>query len=237
MDGTSPKIPAHVAIIMDGNGRWAEKKGLPRSEGHKAGAEPVRTVLTAAVKMGIKNLTLYTFSTENWGRPEEEINSLFALLGKYLRSDTPELHEKGVRLAIVGDLRRLPGDILKSLNDSVDLMKDNMTMTLTLALSYGARAELVAASKSLCRGIEDGTLTPDDITEESFSKALWTSSLPDVDFLIRTGGDKRISNFLLWKIAYAELYFTDVQWPDFTEKDFLEAVDCYQKRDRRFGKA
>jgi undecaprenyl diphosphate synthase len=231
------KIPSHVAVIMDGNGRWAEARGLPRSEGHKAGAEPVRATLSQAIRLGIKNLTLYTFSTENWFRSQEEINNLFGLLTRYLNSETQELFEKGVRLNAVGDLDRLPPENLAALKKTMDVTKSNDAITLTLALSYGARAELAAAASALSRKVISGELRIEDLDEKAFEKELWSSKLPDVDLLIRTGGDKRISNFLLWKIAYAELHFTNTLWPDFSEKDFEEAVEDFQSRQRRFGKA
>jgi undecaprenyl diphosphate synthase len=238
MTGTlGENIPNHVAIIMDGNGRWAEARGKDRSEGHRAGAEPVRTVLKAAHNLGIRYLTLYTFSTENWFRSSSEVKNLFSLIIKYLDSETQELLSSGVKLLAVGDLKRLPPETLEPLYDAMAITKKNTGITLTLALSYGGRAELVAAAKSLSEKISQGALSLEDINENTFFSELWTSELPEVDLLIRTGGDKRISNYLLWHIAYAELHFTDTLWPDFGKEDLIKAVLDYQRRERRFGRA
>ncbi|MDR2352142.1 MAG: isoprenyl transferase [Deltaproteobacteria bacterium] len=234
---TLKRIPSHVAIIMDGNGRWAEARGLSRSEGHSAGAEPVRNVLKAAHRLGIKHLTLYTFSTENWYRSTKEVNNLFSLLVKYLDSETEELLRSGVRLNAVGDLERLPETALKILKTSISATSQNVGITLTLALSYGSRAEIIHACQALAQQAKTSLLNPSDISEEIFVKALWTRELPDVDLLIRTGGDKRISNFLLWQLAYAELYFTETLWPDFGETDLIQAIHDFESRDRRFGRA
>jgi undecaprenyl diphosphate synthase len=221
---------------MDGNGRWAEARGLPRSEGHKAGAEPVRTVLKCAKKAGVGHLTLYTFSSENWYRSPEEIGNLFSLLVRYLDSETQELLISGVRLKAVGNLSKLPAASLAALEDACAALSANDGITLTLALSYGAREELAAAAASLAARASAGLLEPGDVDETLFASELWTAGLPDVDLLIRTGGDKRISNFLLWKLAYAELYFTDTLWPDFGEGDFLKALEDFRRRKRRFGR-
>jgi undecaprenyl diphosphate synthase len=222
---------------MDGNGRWAEARGLPRTEGHKAGAKPVRDILKASHKLSVKYLTLYTFSTENWFRSEGEIKSLFALLIQYLDSETAELMREGVRLSAVGDLERLPPDSLSALKKTMADTSSNSAITLTLALSYGSRAEIVHAASELMEKAQKGLLAPEDLDEEIFASHLWSSSLPDVDLLIRTGGDKRISNFLLWQLAYAELYFTDTLWPDFGEEDLKKAICDFQSRKRRFGRA
>ncbi|MDR3154901.1 MAG: di-trans,poly-cis-decaprenylcistransferase [Deltaproteobacteria bacterium] len=229
--------PGHVAVIMDGNGRWAEARGLPRSEGHRAGAEPVRTLLKCAARLGVRHLTLYAFSSENWQRSPEEIGSLFTLLARYLDSETAELLSSGVRLNAIGDLSRLPGPSLAALRDAVEALSGNEGITLTLAISYGSRAEIAQAAARLAARAAAGALPPEDIDEGLFASELWSAALPDVDLLIRTGGDKRVSNFLLWKIAYAELYFTDTLWPDFGEEDFLKAIDDFRSRERRFGRA
>jgi undecaprenyl diphosphate synthase len=230
-------VPGHVAIIMDGNGRWAEARGLPRSEGHRAGAAPVRAVLKCASREGVRHLTLYTFSSENWQRSPEEIGNLFSLLVRYLDSETRELLASGVRLNAVGDLERLPASSLAALKDAVSALSANDGITLTLALSYGARNELVSAAASLAAKAAEGLIAPRDVDEGLFASELWTAGLPDVDLLIRTGGDMRISNFLLWKLAYAELYFTDTLWPDFGENGFLKALEDFRRRKRRFGRA
>ncbi|MDR0354458.1 MAG: isoprenyl transferase [Deltaproteobacteria bacterium] len=229
--------PEHVAIIMDGNGRWAKSRGLSRSDGHKAGAEPVRTVLKTARNQGVRYLTLYTFSTENWGRSKEEIDNLFSLLVRYIDSETMELLSSGVRLQAVGDVDRLPDLALSALREAEKVTRENSDIVLTLALSYGSRAELAAAAKTMAKLAKAGRLDPENIDEEYFSAHLWTKSMPDPDLLIRTGGDKRISNFLLWQLAYAELYFTDTLWPDFGERDFLAALTDFRNRQRRFGRA
>jgi undecaprenyl diphosphate synthase len=222
---------------MDGNGRWAAARHLPRSEGHKAGAEPVRAVLKAARKESVRYLTLYTFSTENWSRSAEEVDNLFGLLVQYIGSETMELLSSGVRLKAVGDLERLPGAARGALAEAEEATAENSELTLTLALSYGGRAELARAAKNLCRKAAGGELAPDQVDEGLFSSELWSASLPDVDLLIRTGGDIRISNFLLWHLAYAELHFTDTLWPDFGERDFSKAIADFRSRQRRFGRA
>jgi undecaprenyl diphosphate synthase len=221
---------------MDGNGRWAKARGLSRSEGHKAGAEPVRTVLKAAHRQGVRYLTLYTFSTENWGRSKEEIDNLFELLISYVDSETRELLSSGVRLKAMGDLARLPLAAQKALSQAEKLTGLNTDLTLTLALSYGSRAELIEAARKLASLAKNGQLDPSAIDENEFAKNMWSSELPDPDLLIRTGGDKRVSNFLLWQLAYSELYFTETLWPDFGEKDFLAALADFHGRQRRFGR-
>jgi undecaprenyl diphosphate synthase len=229
-------VPKHIAIIMDGNGRWAKARGLPRSEGHKAGAEPVREILKASHAMGVKNLTLYTFSSENWFRSQSEVESLFSLLLKYLDQETEELLRSGVRLYAVGDLEKLPKITQKALFDAIEATKKNQDITLTLALSYGARAELTLSAMNLSKKVQEGKINPNDITEDLFKEGLWTAALPDVDLLIRTGGEKRISNFLLWHLVYAELYFTDTLWPDFGAKDLEKAIADFKTRVRRYGR-
>jgi undecaprenyl diphosphate synthase len=229
--------PKHVAIIMDGNGRWAEARGLPRSEGHRAGAEPVRALLKAASRHGIGHLTLYTFSTENWSRSKEEVDNLFELLIRYIDSETAELLSSGVRLKGCGDLGRLPAGAREALKEAERLTAGNDSLTLTLALSYGSRAELTRAASALAAKAKAGLIDPAAIDEGAMAAELWSADLPDVDLLIRTGGDLRISNFLLWHLAYAELYFTDTLWPDFGEGDFQAALADFQTRQRRFGRA
>jgi len=230
-------IPRHIAIIMDGNGRWAARRGLDRGAGHQAGAEPVRVALRAAQKAGVRFLTLYAFSTENWGRPQDEVLGLFELLQKYLQSETPELLASGVRLQAIGDISALPEAARQTLAAARELTRANRGLTLTLALSYGSRAELTRAARLLAEAAAAGRLDPADITPERLAAELWTADLPDPDLLIRTGGDMRLSNFLLWQCAYTEFYFTPTLWPDFSEADFQAALEAYAGRERRYGLA
>lgn len=230
-------VPRHVAIIMDGNGRWAARRGLQRSEGHQAGAEPVRAVLTAAKKAGVKFLTLYAFSTENWGRPQDEVRGLFELLLKYLRSELEELRSGGVRLQAIGDLESLPFPARQALRAAIAATSANRELTLTLALSYGSRAELARAVRLLAAEVKNGRLDPEAVTPEMLEEKLWTAGTPDPDLLIRTGGDMRLSNFLLWQCAYTEFYFVPTLWPDFGEADFNAALESYRLRERRYGLA
>ncbi|MDR1657983.1 MAG: di-trans,poly-cis-decaprenylcistransferase [Deltaproteobacteria bacterium] len=232
-----PNIPNHVAIIMDGNGRWAESRGLSRSEGHKAGAEPVRTILKAAHREKIRYLTLYTFSTENWNRSKEEVDNLFTLLAKYIDQETMELLTSGVRLQGTGDLERLPAEALTALRQAEQITSANTDLVLTLALSYGSRAELGQAARHIALKVADRQLDPASVSENTLAAELWTCELPDVDLLIRTGGEIRVSNFLLWQLAYAELYFTDTLWPDFGEADLIAALKEFRTRKRRYGRA
>jgi undecaprenyl diphosphate synthase len=220
---------------MDGNGRWAARRGLKRTEGHKAGAKPVRTILTAAKKSGVKYLTLYAFSSENWGRPEDEVKGLFELLLQYLQSELAELMEKGVRLLAIGETEALPELTREALSAAMELTAGNTDLTLTVALSYGSRFELARAARLLAAEAVAGKISPEAITPEALSGKLWTTGTPDPDLLIRTGGDLRLSNFLLWQCAYAELYFTPTLWPDFGEEDFAAALASFQQRERRFG--
>lgn len=223
-------IPLHVGIIMDGNGRWARKKGLPRVMGHKVGVESVRSVIRMARKIGIKYLTLYTFSSENWQRPKEEVTYLMQLLKTLLIREVDELNRQGVRIRAIGRLENLGREVLEALNYAVEKTKNNNELNLYLALSYGGRQEIVdAANRILKSGLEE-------VDEENFRNFLYDPDLPDVDLLIRTAGEYRISNFLLWHTAYAELYITDVLWPDFREEEFLKAIEDYSKRIRKFGK-
>lgn len=234
---TSLPVPEHVAIIMDGNGRWAARRGLRRSEGHQAGAEPVRSILTAAKTYGVKYLTLYAFSSENWGRPEDEVNGLFELLLKYLQSELPELMEKRVRLLAIGDIEALPQFTRQALAAAVEMTAGNRDLTLTVALSYGSRFELARAARLLAAEAAAGTIEPEAVTPEALAEKLWTAGTPDPDLLIRTGGDMRLSNFLLWQCAYTEFYFTPTLWPDFGEDDFAAALASYRGRERRYGLA
>jgi len=227
--------PRHVAIIMDGNGRWAKMRGLPRTAGHKRGAESVRNAVSAARKLGISYLTLFGFSSENWKRPEGEVRALMGLLRLYLRSEVEELHKNGVRLRVLGERSRLDPDIVRLIEDAESRTRDNTELTLLLALSYGSRQELVSAARRLASDARDGKIDPETIDEDVFSDRLFTAGIPDPDLLIRTSGECRISNFLLWQCAYAEMLFLDVLWPDFGEADLERAVRDFICRDRRYG--
>jgi undecaprenyl diphosphate synthase len=229
-------LPNHVAIIMDGNGRWAKQKGLLRAFGHENGTKSVRETVEACAKLGISNLTLYAFSTENWNRPKIEVDTLMRLLVHSLKNELKTLQENNIRLHSIGNLDMMPKSIQKELNEVITLTKNNSKMTLTLALSYGSREELINAVKKISDKVKNNIISIDTIDESIINQHLYTHNLPDVDLLIRTSGEHRISNFLLWQIAYAELFFTDVLWPDFKEKDLYEAIISYQKRERRFGK-
>ena len=227
--------PLHVAIIMDGNRRWAKAKGLKRILGHREGAKAVKRAVETAVELGIAHLTLFGFSSENWNRTSSEISSLLGLLRIHLRQDLDELDSQGVRIKFIGDLLRFPRDINDLMREAENKTKNNQRLHLTVALSYGSRHELVKATKNIVKSVIDGKLEIDDLDEASFSKYLETNNAPDPDLLIRMGGEHRISNFLLWQIAYTELYFTDVCWPDFSKADLEEALSAFQIRDRRFG--
>lgn len=222
------KIPEHIAIIMDGNGRWATEKGLPRNAGHQAGVETVRRITAECVRMGVKYLTLYTFSTENWNRPADEVS---ALMGLVLSSLEDEIFMKhNVRFRVIGDMKRLPDDVQQKLQETMDHTAQNTTMTMVVALSYSSRWEIAEAVRQIV------AQAPQEITEETVAQHLQTNFMPDPDLLIRTGGELRISNYLLWQIAYSELYFCDTYWPDFSEDDLHKAVESFQSRQRRFGK-
>ena len=227
-------IPQHIAILMDGNGRWATERGKPRSYGHQAGVETVRRITSECTRLGVKYLTLYTFSTENWNRPETEIA---ALMGLVLSSLEDEIFMKNnVRFKVIGDIKRLPVEVQRKLQETIDHTANNTAMTMVVALSYSARWEITKAMKDIAQKALDGQLSVDDITEDTVSQSLTTASIPDPDLLIRTGGELRISNYLLWQIAYSELYFCDTFWPDFNEADLHKAIADYQHRQRRFGK-
>ena len=230
------KLPKHVAIIMDGNGRWAKQKGMLRIVGHENGTKSVRTTVEACAEIGIKNLTLYAFSTENWNRPKTEVNTLMKLLVKSLKKEIKTLQDNNIRLQAIGKLEELPEKAHKELHEVIEKTKHNTHMNLTLALSYGSREEIINAVKSISANVKNNIISIDSIDESIINKHLYTQNLPDVDLLIRTSGEQRISNFLLWQIAYAELYFTDVLWPDFSKEDLYKALKCYEKRERRFGK-
>ncbi|WP_298138561.1 isoprenyl transferase [Flavobacterium sp.] len=229
-------LPKHLAIIMDGNGRWAKQKGFLRAFGHENGTKSVRITVEECAKLGINNLTLYAFSTENWNRPKIEVDTLMKLLVHSLKSELKTLQENNIRLNSIGNLDKLPSSIQKELNEVIESTKNNNRMTLTLALSYGSREELLNVVKNISDKVKNNIISIDTIDESIINQHLYTHNLPDVDLLIRTSGEHRISNFLLWQIAYAELYFTDVLWPDFKENDLYEAIISYQKRERRFGK-
>jgi len=229
-------LPKHLAIIMDGNGRWAKQKGLLRTLGHENGTKSVRIVVETAAKLGIENLTLYAFSTENWNRPKLEVELLMNLLINSLKNELKTLQDNNIRLNSIGNLDLLPKSAQKKLKEVVEKTKNNKNMVLTLALSYGSREELINVVKNISNKVKNNIISIDSIDESIINQHLYTLDLPEVDLLIRTSGEHRISNFLLWQIAYAELYFTDVLWPDFKEDDLYEAIISYQKRERRFGK-
>lgn len=231
----APADPVHVAVIMDGNGRWAKGKGLPRTAGHKAGAEAVRRTVKAAVSLGVPYLTLFGFSSENWNRPVSEIGALLGLLRLYLRKEIGELDREGVRLRIIGERTRFDEDIQRLISDAEERTRDNTRLNLTIALSYGGRQEILTAARGLAEQVLRGEITPEDIDETRFQNALFTADLPEPDLLIRTSGEQRISNFLLWQVAYAEFVFTDVLWPDFGHQHLAEALGDFRSRDRRFG--
>jgi undecaprenyl diphosphate synthase len=229
-------LPQHLAIIMDGNGRWAKQKGLLRALGHESGTKSVKEIIKACAKLGIQNLTLYAFSTENWNRPKMEVEALMRVLVNSLKKELPTLEANNIKLNAIGNLEKLPQKAQQELQEVIHKTKDNTNMTLTLALSYGAREEIVSAVKKISDKVKNNIISIDCIDDFIINEHLYTQNLPEVDLLIRTSGEHRISNFLLWQIAYAELYFTDVLWPDFKEEDLYEAIVSYQKRERRFGK-
>lgn len=229
-------IPKHVAIIMDGNGRWAKQHGEDRIFGHHEGVNSVREIVEACGEIGVKYLSLYAFSTENWNRPKEEVDGLMELLVATISMETPNLHKKGVRLQVIGDVTSLPLSCQKELQESIDMTAGNSTVTLVLALSYSSKWEITNALKQIATEIEKGTLKASDINDELIQKHLNTSNYPDPELMIRTSGEHRISNFMLWQLAYAEFYFTDVLWPDFRKDAFFQAIISYQNRERRFGK-
>lgn len=230
------KIPNHVAIILDGNGRWAKSKGMPRTYGHTTGAKNVEKIAEAAGNMGIRYLTLYAFSTENWNRPPEEVKALMNLLDSYLKNCIQTAKKNNMAVRILGDISRLDERMQEKIRKLEESSADYDGLYLQIAINYGSRDEIVRAIRKLGRDVEAGKIAPDQISEESFSSYLDTAGLPDPDLLIRTSGEERLSNFLLWQLAYAEFYFTDVPWPDFHEEDLRRAVEAYNQRDRRYGK-
>ncbi|HJY12681.1 MAG TPA: isoprenyl transferase [Flavobacterium sp.] len=229
-------LPKHLAIIMDGNGRWAKQQGFLRAFGHENGTKSVKKTITTCAKLGIEYLTLYAFSTENWNRPKLEVEALMKILINSLKKELVTLQENNIKLNAIGNLEKLPKSAQKELLDVIDKTKNNTRLTLTLALSYGSREELVNAVRIISDKVKNNIISLDTIDDSIINEHLYTQNLPDVDLLIRTSGEHRISNFLLWQIAYAELYFTNVLWPDFKDQDLYEAIISYQKRERRFGK-
>lgn len=228
-------IPDHVAIIMDGNGRWARKRGMPRMAGHKEGLSAVVKIVKVAVKCKVKILTLYAFSTENWKRPKPEVDFILKLPKEFLHIYLPDLIENNVRIGAIGEMENLPAHTREALQYAMDRTRDNDGLQLNFALNYGSRHEIVKAMKDILADINSGNLTLDDVNEQQLSKHLYTTGMTDPDLLIRTGGEQRLSNFLLWQLAYTEFWFTDVLWPDFSENEFLRALEDYQKRKRRYG--
>lgn len=228
-------LPRHVAVIMDGNGRWARERHLPRIEGHRAGAESARAIIRTAGELGIKYLTLYAFSVENWNRPKDEVDALMKYLVHYLKTETPELNKSNVRLEVIGQIYRLPEAVQEHLKKSIATLSRNNGLTLIMALSYGGRTEIVDAVRSIARKAKAGELDPEEITEQVFAQHLYTRNVPDPDLLIRTSGEMRVSNFLLWQISYTELVVTQTLWPDFRKPQFFQALEEYTRRHRRFG--
>ena len=230
------KIPRHVAVIMDGNGRWAAKHGIERVLGHEQGVDAVRSTVEGAGEIGIKYLTLYAFSTENWERPQNEVNALMGLLVQAIENETDELIKNNVRLGVIGDIEKLPSDVNRKLNECIKLLEKNTGVNLILALSYSSKWEITEAAKKIADDVKNNKIKPGEIDDKLFGSYLSTAHLPDPELLIRTSGEFRISNFLLWQIAYSELYFTDILWPDFRKENLFEAVYDFQNRERRFGK-
>lgn len=235
MNVDSKNVPQHIAVIMDGNGRWAKRQGLPRIKGHEAGAESVRAIVRGCREAGVKYLTLYAFSVENWVRPKDEISGLMSLLRTFLENDENELHENQIRLRIIGRINDLPALIQRGLKRAMKATQQYTEGELILALSYGGRAELVDAMKAIAEQVKRGELKPAQITDETIAAHLYAPDVPDPDLMIRTSGEMRLSNFLLWQLSYAELYVTDVLWPDFREEHLHAAIEAYSKRHRRFG--
>jgi undecaprenyl diphosphate synthase len=228
-------VARHIAIIMDGNGRWAAERGLPRVEGHRRGVESVRRTVEAALELGIAYLTLFSFSSENWTRPKQEISDLFGLLRRFIRRDLADLHKNGVRIRVIGTRTGLEADLLRMIDDAVELTKNNTALSLTVAFNYGARDEIVRAARRIAEAAANGSLDPEAVTEERFATFLDTADIPDPDLLIRTSGELRLSNFLLWQLAYAEFVFVNTYWPDFSREQLEAALAEYHRRSRRFG--
>ena len=229
------KMPSHIAIVMDGNGRWAQNRSLPRLSGHNAGMIAMKEIVKASSSLGVKYLTVYAFSTENWKRSTEEVNGIFKLLIIYIEKELQELHENNVKIKILGEYERLPKDAVKSLERSLELTKNNSGLQFNIALNYGSRDEILRAIKLVSKDVEAGIIKPDHITEEMIIANFYTAGIPDPDLVIRTSGEMRLSNYLLWQSAYSEFIFTDVLWPDFTRQHFEDAIEEFQGRKRRFG--
>ena len=228
-------VPKHIAIIMDGNGRWAKKKGLPRNAGHTAGAKNVENICLAAKKLGVKYLTLYAFSTENWSRPDTEVKALMKLLSGYLDKCVQTAHENQMHIRVIGDIGRLDPKFQRQIIEAEKISSVYEDLNLTIAINYGSRDEMLRAMRNVCADVKAGVLDAENLTEECFDGYLDTKELPDPDLLIRTSGEQRLSNYLLWQLAYSEFYFTDVPWPDFDEQELKKAIDAYENRDRRYG--
>lgn len=229
------KVPNHIAIIMDGNGRWAKSRFMPRTYGHKVGVETIRKVVKECSRLGVRYLTLYAFSTENWKRPKDEVSALMGLLVKYLRNELEELHKNNVKILTIGDISKLPQACIEELDHAKEKTKDNRGLVMSLALNYGGRNDLINAVKNISQEVVDGKISVDDIGDDLISSHLSTKESPDPDLVVRTSGEQRLSNFLLWELAYSEFYFADIHWPDFDEKELQKAIFAYQSRDRRFG--
>jgi len=229
------KIPAHVAIIMDGNGRWAKRRNLPRMAGHNAGMTAMKEIVKASSTLGVKHLTVYAFSTENWKRTKEEVNGIFKLLIIYIEKELKELHENNVKVKILGDYSKLPKGAIESLERSLETTKNNTGLQFNIALNYGGRDDILRSMKTLARNVENGELKAEDITEEMISDNLYTAGIPDPDMIIRTSGEMRLSNYLLWQSAYTEFVFPEVLWPDFTREEFEKTIEIFQTRKRRYG--
>lgn len=233
--GTLPPPPKHIAIVMDGNGRWAEGRGLPRLEGHRQGAQTLEHIIEASADLGIEYLTVYAFSSENWERPQLEVDGLINLMRFYLRNKVIQFHENGVRLNVIGNYQAFPDDVVSMIQEALDLTKNNTRITLNVALNYGGRAEILQATQKIAKRVAAGDLEADSLTEQIFSHFLWTAGCPDPDVFIRTSGEYRISNYLLWQLSYTELVFIEKNWPDFTKKDLMDVIKQFQGRQRRFG--
>ena len=229
------RIPKHIAIIMDGNGRWAKAKNLPRSMGHKAGVETIRRIIKEADKLGVKYMTFYAFSTENWKRPKDEVDALMKLLVQYLRQELEELHRNSVVIRVLGDISRLPDECVKEIERSKEKTKNNTGIVMNFALNYGGRDEIIRATKFIAESVKKGELNPEDITKEVIESYLYTHDMPDPVIIIRPSGEQRLSNFLLWQCAYSEFWYSNINWPDFKEKDLRKAIFDFQNRERRFG--
>lgn len=227
--------PRHVAIIMDGNGRWANERGLPRTVGHREGIEALRKTVRAAIELKIRYMTIYSFSSENWSRPAEEIDDLMGLMKRFIRRDLAELHQAGVRIVVIGERDRIDEDVLELIDEGCELTKANSTLTLVIAFNYGSRTEIAKAARRLARDVAAGRLTPDEIDTERMGNALDTAGIPDPDLLIRTSGELRLSNFLLWQAAYTEFEFLDIFWPEFSREHLEQALERFRSRDRRYG--